>query len=255
MSRRPPKLQRRPNREWRKSSVGGFASPACRCLRWRWYRCCRHWLIFPSPPRTIESTRMACAAFAWGSCWPGDGRRLGAALAWRHRGDCGPGGRRLDGRTVCHRVRAPGRSFPDFLGAQPAVRPAGDLSLGLVKGAAIGLLAICAIAGRSSFISGPGPTPVPKEKARYVGVWDSGKGLQIELNKAGEAKVTQAGDSKVAACNTPVKPGETKVFNATFRGDDFLELASGALGETKVYRIQQRPRRRRQTDEDDPQCQ
>jgi hypothetical protein len=45
----------------------------------------------------------------------------------------------------------------------------------------------------------------------------------------------------VAACNTPVKPGETRVFNAAFRGDDFLELASGALGEAKVYRIQQRP--------------
>ncbi len=117
------------------------------------------------------------------------------------------------------------------------MRPA----MGLMKAAAICLLAVCAIAGAVIICRGPGPEPVPKEKARYVGVWDSGKGLQIELTKAGEAKVTQAGDSKVAACNTPVKPGETKVFNATFRGDDFLELASGALGDTKVYRIQQRP--------------
>jgi len=78
-------------------------------------------------------------------------------------------------------------------------------------------------------------------KARYVGLWDSGTGLQIELTKAGQAKVAQTGDSKVAACNTPLKPGETKAFNATFRGDDFLELAGGALGEAKVYRIQQRP--------------
>jgi hypothetical protein len=112
---------------------------------------------------------------------------------------------------------------------------------GWVKGAVTGLLAICAIAGAVIIYRGPGPEPVPKEKARYVGVWDSGTGLQIELTKTGEAKVTQAGDSKVAACNTPVKPGETKVFNATFRGDDFLELASGALGDTKVYRIQRRP--------------
>ncbi len=110
-----------------------------------------------------------------------------------------------------------------------------------VKGAVIGLLAVCVIAGAVIIYRGPGPEQVPKEKARYVGVWDSGKGLQIELTKAGEAKVTLAGDSRVAACNTPVKPGETKVFNATFRGDDFLELASGALGDTKVYRIQQRP--------------
>jgi hypothetical protein len=119
---------------------------------------------------------------------------------------------------------------------QPA-RPA----IGVMKGSAIGLLALCAIAGVVIICRGPGPTPVPKEKERYLGVWDSGTGLQIELTKAGEAKVTQARDSKVAACNTPVKAGETKVFNATFRGDDFLELASGALGGAKVYRIEQRP--------------
>ena len=119
-------------------------------------------------------------------------------------------------------------------------RPATPLT-GSVKGAAIGLLAVCVIAGSVIIYRGPGPEPVPKEKARYVGVWDSGTGLRIELTKAGQAKVTQAGDSKVAACNTPVKPGETKVFNAVFRGDDFLELASGVLGEAKVYRIQQRP--------------
>jgi len=121
-------------------------------------------------------------------------------------------------------------------------RPAAP-AMGLMKGAAIGLLAICAFAGTVIIYRGPGPTAVPKEKARYLGVWNSGTGLQIELTKGGEAKVTQAGDSKVAACNTPVKPGETKVFNATFRGDDFLELASGALGEPKVYRIEQRPHR------------
>jgi hypothetical protein len=123
-----------------------------------------------------------------------------------------------------------------FQSGQPAPR-----AMGLMKGAAIGLLALCVIAGAVIIYRGPGPTPMPKEKERYLGVWDSGTGLQIELTRAGEAKVTQASDSKVAACNTPVKPGETKVFNATLRGDDFLELASGALGETKVYRIQQRP--------------
>ena len=114
-------------------------------------------------------------------------------------------------------------------------------AMGLMKGVAIGLLAICVIAGAVIIYRGPGPTPVPKEKERYLGVWDSGTGFQIELARDGEAKVTQARDSKVAACNTPVTPGETKVFNATLRGDDFLELVSGALGETKVYRIQRRP--------------
>jgi len=127
-------------------------------------------------------------------------------------------------------------SVLNFRSDRPAPR-----AMGLMKGAAIGLLAICAIAGAVIIYRGPGPTAVPKEKERYLGVWDSGTGLQIELTKAGEAKVMQARDSKVAACNTPVKPGETKLFNAAFRGDDFLELASGALGEAKVYRIQQRP--------------
>ncbi len=116
-------------------------------------------------------------------------------------------------------------------------------SMGWMKGAVVGVLGLCAIAGAVVICRGPGPTAVPKEKERYVGVWDSGKGLQIELNQAGEAKVTAATNTQVAACNTPVKPGETKVFNATFRGDDFLELASGALGDTKVYRIVQHAHR------------
>jgi hypothetical protein len=112
---------------------------------------------------------------------------------------------------------------------------------GWMKGAAVGVLVVCAIAGAVIIYRGPGPTPVPKDKERFIGVWDSGTGLLIEFTTAGEAKVTQATNSTVAACNTPVKPGETKIFNATFRGGDFLELASGALGETKVYRIQRQP--------------
>jgi hypothetical protein len=121
-------------------------------------------------------------------------------------------------------------------------RPAAP-ALSLAKSAAIGLLAICVIAGAVIIYRGPGPEQLPKEKARYVGLWDSKTGLQMEITKAGEAKITQSTNSTVAACNTPVKPGETKVFNITFRGDDFLELASGTLGEPKVYRIQYRPHR------------
>jgi hypothetical protein len=117
----------------------------------------------------------------------------------------------------------------------------GAPAVGWMKGAVIGLLAICAIGGAVILYRGPAPTPVPKEKARFLGVWDSGTGLQIELTSGGEAKVTQTRDSKVAACNTPIQPGETKIFNATLRGDEFLELASGALGDTKVYRIQRPP--------------
>lgn len=111
----------------------------------------------------------------------------------------------------------------------------------LVKAAAVGLLVVCAVAGSVIIYRGPGPTPLAKEQTRYVGTWDSGTGLKLEITLTGEAKVTVAADAKVAACNSPVKPGETKVFNATVRGDEHLELTSGVLGDTKVYLIERRP--------------
>ncbi len=120
-------------------------------------------------------------------------------------------------------------------------RPAAP-RLVLVKGAAIGALAICAVGGIVLIYRGPGPMALPKEKARYIGTWECAGGLTIELTQEGEAKVTQPKDSKVAPWNSPIKPGETKVFNAAFRGDDCLELSSGGLGEAKVYRIDRRPR-------------
>ncbi len=120
-------------------------------------------------------------------------------------------------------------------------RPAAP-RLVLVKRAAIGVLALCAIGGIVLIYRGPGPMVLPKEKARYVGAWECAAGLTIELTEQGEAKVTQSKDSKVAACNSPIKPGETKVFNAAFLGDDRLELSSGGLGEAKVYHIDRRPR-------------
>ena len=111
----------------------------------------------------------------------------------------------------------------------------------LMKGAAISLLAVCAVAGAVMIYRGPGPMPLAREHARYIGLWDSGTGLKLEITTNGEAKVTEAADAKVAACNTPVQPGETKVFSATIRGDEHLELTSGALGDTKVYLIERRP--------------
>lgn len=116
-------------------------------------------------------------------------------------------------------------------------RPAAS-GVSWLKSAGIGLLAIAAVAGMVMLCRGPQSVPIPADKERYLGLWDSGTGLRIELTKAGEAKVTEAKDAKVAACNTPVRPGESKVFNAAFRGDDLLELSSGALGDTKAYRIQ-----------------
>jgi hypothetical protein len=111
----------------------------------------------------------------------------------------------------------------------------------LMKGAAIGLLAVCALGGVVMIYRGPGPMPLAREHVRYIGLWDSGTGFKLEITTNGEAKVTEAADAKVAACNTPVQPGETKVFSATIRGDEHLELASGALSDTKVYLIERRP--------------
>jgi hypothetical protein len=111
----------------------------------------------------------------------------------------------------------------------------------LIKGAALSLLAICAVAGAVMIYRGPGPMPLAREHVRYIGVWDSGTGLKLEITKDGEAKVTEAADATVAACNSPVKPGETKVFSATIRGDEHLELTSTALGDTTVYLVERRP--------------
>lgn len=119
-------------------------------------------------------------------------------------------------------------------------RPA-TTGLRFMKAAAVGLLVVCAIAGAVMIYRGPGPMALAKDQLRYIGTWDSGTGLKLEITSTGEAKVTEAADAKVAACNTPVKPGETKSFNATFRGDEHLELTSGALGDTKVYLIERRP--------------
>jgi hypothetical protein len=111
---------------------------------------------------------------------------------------------------------------------------------GLIKTAGIALLAIGAVAGVLIIYRGPGATPVPKEKERYVGVWESGTGMTIEITSSGEARVSQQKDSKLDARNTPIKPGETKVFNATFH-DDLLELEASGLGVAKAYHIDRRP--------------
>lgn len=111
----------------------------------------------------------------------------------------------------------------------------------MVKMAAIGVLACCAVAGAVIIYRGPGPMALPKEKARYVGMWESAVGLTIELTKEGEAKVTQSADSKLPSFNSPIKPGETKIFNVEFQGDDYMALASGALSESKRYHVDRHP--------------
>ena len=111
---------------------------------------------------------------------------------------------------------------------------------GLVRKAGVAFLAIGVVAGALMLYRGPGATPVPKEKERFVGVWENTNGLTIEITSAGEAIVTQQKESKLEAWNSPVKPGERKVFNVTFR-EDQLELADSGLGVAKAYHVDRRP--------------
>jgi len=100
------------------------------------------------------------------------------------------------------------------------------------------------VAGAAIILRGPGPTPVTRERAAYVGVWTNGGGFQMEITRDGRAKVTRDKDAKVASCNTPVPAGGSGEFLIAFK-DNRLELSSGILGQTKTYHIDRPPFPRR----------
>ena len=127
------------------------------------------------------------------------------------------------------------------MGTSPRPGKPAAPALRLVRATALGLLAVGAFAGALALFHGPASTPLAADKAGYLGRWDSGTGLKLEISKNGLVRVTELADARVSPCNTPVKPGETRTFNASFRGDDHLELASGSLGEPKLYLIERHP--------------
>ena len=90
-------------------------------------------------------------------------------------------------------------------------------------------------------LRGPGPVQIPKGKEAFVGTWEDGAGFTLEITSEGRAKVAEEKTAKVLPCNTPVQPGETREFIASFRTDDILELSSGAIGPAKVYHVDRRP--------------
>jgi hypothetical protein len=112
-----------------------------------------------------------------------------------------------------------------------------------VRRIGVGVLALGALAGAALIIRGPGPTPLPRDKEPFVGVWDNGAGFKLEITSGGQANVARAQESKVDPWNTPVGPGATGVFNLAFHGDEELELTSGPLGNSKAYHIERRPRK------------
>jgi len=109
-----------------------------------------------------------------------------------------------------------------------------------LKKVAAALLVVAAGAGAILICRGPSPVPLPKGKEAFVGVWDSGNGLRLEITDEGRAKAIEDKDAKVDSCNSPVAPGTTADFLAEFH-DDRLELLSGVLGPSKVYHLDRSP--------------
>lgn len=103
------------------------------------------------------------------------------------------------------------------------------------------VFALAAMCGVLMILRGPGPTPLGKGREAFVGSWDSGTGFSLELTSDGRARVSADKTAKVQSCNTPVQPGESKEFTASFRSDDVLELSSGTLGASKLYHVDRRP--------------
>lgn len=110
-----------------------------------------------------------------------------------------------------------------------------------LKKAAAGSLVVAAGAGAIMIVRGAGPTPVPKEKEAYTGVWESAQGFQMEITPNGRARISQEQDAKVEPCNTPLRSSGQRAFLITFPTDDRLLLASGVLTEPKLYHIDRRP--------------
>lgn len=110
-----------------------------------------------------------------------------------------------------------------------------------LKTIAVCLLAISAIAGAVVIYSGPGPTPIPKEKQIYIGIWESSQGFKLEITAQGRARVNQDKDAKVEPFNTPLNGVAHGDYLVNFRTDDQLELTRGPLQVSKVYHIDRRP--------------
>ncbi|MGA2866180.1 MAG: hypothetical protein ABSF95_17040 [Verrucomicrobiota bacterium] len=119
--------------------------------------------------------------------------------------------------------------------------PTAAPALGWLRKGALGLLGLCALIGAATIYRGPGPTPVPRDKEAFIGVWEDGAGFRMAITTDGHAKISQAKDSKVERWNSPIVPGGSGVFLVYFRGDERLELTTGLFGGSKVYHIDSNP--------------
>jgi hypothetical protein len=120
-------------------------------------------------------------------------------------------------------------------------KPTGTSGVGWRTKGVVGLLAILAGAGVFAILRGPGPTPVSKENAGFVGFWVSASGLTLEIDPDGLAKVGLPKNSHVEGLSVPVAEGETNTFMAYFHDTDLLQLNRGLLWPSQTYHIDRRP--------------
>lgn len=113
--------------------------------------------------------------------------------------------------------------------------------MGWTRKAAVGLLALCALAGAATIFRGPGPLPVPKDKSTFIGIWEDGTGLTLEFTPDGHAAVAQAKNAKVDSAKSAVRPAPTGRCLAYFRPEDRIELTTGLFGNSKFYQIDRYP--------------
>ena len=126
-------------------------------------------------------------------------------------------------------------------GTWVAGEPTGTARLAWGRKGAIALLCVLAGVGSVAILRGPGPTPVPKEDAVFVGAWSSASGLTLEIDPGGLVKVGLPKNSHVEGLSVPVAEGETNTFIAYFHETDSLELNRGWFRLSQTYHIDRRP--------------
>jgi len=126
-------------------------------------------------------------------------------------------------------------------GTWAAGAPTGTDRVAWGRKGAIALLCVLAGVGIVAILRGPGPTPVPKEDAVFVGGWSSASGLTLEIDPEGLVKVGLPKTSHVEGLSVPVAEGETNTFMAYFHETDLLELNRGWFRPSQTYHIDRRP--------------
>ena len=88
-------------------------------------------------------------------------------------------------------------------------------------------------------------TPIPREKASFIGLWVSSSGFQIDIKSTGTADITQIADNAnpdYERLNIKVGPPIIKEIRVKFRENNILEVAKPTLY-AKEYHIDTYPYR------------